>query len=104
MSRGLGRIERAILDIVEDDDHYQHSYAAEDLAVDVYRLLDGEESDDDRRLARAHVVAVLRAMHSLARKFPDRVTLIGGKGREPLWIGTPTDIAREAAEKAADLR
>jgi len=86
MSRGLGRIERAILDIVEDDDHYQHSYAAEDLAVEVYRLLDEEKSDDDRRLARAHVVAVLRAMHSLVRKYPDRFALTGGKGRESLWL------------------
>ena len=86
MSRGLGRIARAILDIVEDDDHYQHSYAAEDLAVEVYRLLDEEKSDDDRRLARAHVVAVLRAMHSLVRKYPDRFALTGGKDREPLWL------------------
>ena len=103
MSRGLGRIERAILDIVEDDDHYQHSYAAEDLAVEVYRLLDEEKSDDDRRLARAHVVAVLRAMHSLVRKYPDRFALTGGKGRESLWLalcearGKPTIETNSAA-------
>ena len=87
MSRRLGRIERAILDIIGGDHRGQHhSYAAEDLAVEVYRLLDEEKSDDDRRLARAHVFVVLRAMHSLARKFPDRVALTGGKGRESLWL------------------
>jgi hypothetical protein len=25
-------------------------------------------------------------MHSLARKFPKRFVLIGGKGRLPLWL------------------
>jgi hypothetical protein len=37
MSRGLGRIERAILDLIEDEDASEQRYAAEDLARAVYQ-------------------------------------------------------------------
>jgi hypothetical protein len=43
---------------------------------------------------RAERLVVLRAMHSLVRKYPDRFTLTGGKGREHLWIGTHKAIAK----------
>jgi hypothetical protein len=96
MSRGLGRIERAILDVFEDDEGdytvvlgFDDYTCAESLVDHIYA---GEES------TRAQVVAVLRAMHSLARKYPDRLALAGGKGREPLWIGTPEAIARLLAD------
>ena len=39
-----------------------------------------------RRPTRADRVAVLRATHTLARKYPNRFVLIGGKGRKPLWL------------------
>jgi hypothetical protein len=34
---GLGRIERAILDLIEDEDACEHCYAADDLARAVYQ-------------------------------------------------------------------
>ena len=37
VSLGLGRIERAILAIVDVEDEYEQSYAAEDLAIDIFR-------------------------------------------------------------------
>ena len=37
VSLGLGRIERAILAIVDVEDEYEQSYAAEDLAIDILR-------------------------------------------------------------------
>ena len=38
VSLGLGRIERAILAIVDVEDDYEQSYAAEDLAIDIFRM------------------------------------------------------------------
>jgi hypothetical protein len=84
MSRGLGRIERAIVDILEDEDADPHRYAtAEDLAREIYHP---PKKWLTRAKRRAQVVAVLRAMHSLKRKYPNRFYLTGGKGRHPLWI------------------
>ena len=37
VSLGLGHIERAILAIVDVEDEYEQSYAAEDLAIDIFR-------------------------------------------------------------------
>jgi len=76
MSRGLGRIERALLDLIEDEDA-DDVYAAEDAANSIYQTFP---------CTRAQRVAVLRAAHALARKYPEKITLAGGKGREPLWI------------------
>jgi hypothetical protein len=185
MSRGLGRIEQAILAIIEDDDAYDDDYyAAEDLAdriypkpkriqidrfkkgwrllpntinvtrwgkwhgkygnefkVEVYGLQEalrlfrekwtGKDLTELRadlrgknlachcplsqpchadillELAngpkwwwptRAERLVVLRAMHSLVRKYPDRFALTGGKGREHLWIGTHKIIAKLEAD------
>ena len=36
MSRGLGRIERAIIAFVDDEDWYEDAYAAESLAIALY--------------------------------------------------------------------
>jgi len=86
MSRGLGSIERAILarfrrghPAIEIDDAGDYGTTAHRMAYFVYGIRDhGSE--------RAEIVAVLRAMHSLARKYPDRFELKGGKGRAPLWL------------------
>jgi hypothetical protein len=83
MSLGLGRIERAILAIVDVEDEYEQSYAAEDLAIDIFRP---EKLHPDWWPTQAQHVAVIRAMHSLVRKFPERFALTGGKGRLPLWL------------------
>jgi hypothetical protein len=101
MSRGLGRIERAILNLVEDmdDEGWEERYEAQDLASRVFGEDDSDRDYDAGRLKyrqwraqrRAKEVAILRAMHSLARKFPDRVALMGGKGRDPLWISKPSE-------------
>lgn len=81
MSRGLGRIEPAILDIIEDDDAFEQRYAAEDLARAVY-----QREKSRRRPTQSEHVAVLRAMHSLARKYPNKLVLPGGKGGGRLWL------------------
>jgi hypothetical protein len=81
MSRGLGRIERAILDIIVDDDACQERYAAEDLARAVY-----QPEKPGRRPTQSEHVAALRAMHSLTRKYPHKLVLTRGKGRGPLWL------------------
>jgi hypothetical protein len=83
MSLGLGRIERSILAIVDGEDEYEQSYAAEDLAIDIFRP---EKPHPDWWPTQAQHVVVIRAMHLLARKFPQRFALTGGKGRLPLWL------------------
>jgi hypothetical protein len=85
MSRGLGRVERAILDLIEEGGCYR----AQHLASAIYPAPS----------ARAQLVAIFRAMHSLKRKYPDELALAGGKGRDALWIGTPRDIAGFVANK-----
>jgi len=73
MSRGLGRIERAILGMIEDKDVCEERYTAVDLARAIYQ----------RPRPNQHVAA-LRAMRSLVRKFPDRFVLSCGAARGPL--------------------
>jgi hypothetical protein len=91
MSSGLGRIERAILDLIEADERIEDFWECEALANEIY----GSATHAQR-------VAVLRAMHTLARKYPDKVALAGGKGSEPLWIGDPTSIADYVIDAASD--
>jgi hypothetical protein len=81
MSRGLGRIERAILALIEDKDAGKNGYAAEALAVAVYQPRKGPK----RLPFEGERVAVARAMRSLAHKYRDRIVLKGGDGC-PLWL------------------
>jgi ribosomal protein L20 len=81
MSRGLGRIERAILALIADNDAGKSGYAVEALAVAVYQPRKGPK----RLPTQAERVAVARAMRSLAHKYHDRIVLKGGDGR-PLWL------------------
>jgi hypothetical protein len=81
MSRGLGRIERAILALIEDKRARKNGYAAEALAVAAYQP--GTKSK--RPPTKAERVAVARAMRSLAHKYHDRIVLKGGDDR-PLWL------------------
>jgi hypothetical protein len=80
VSRGLSRIERAILEVIEDDAACEERYAARDLALSIY-----QPKSPRRRATQAEHTAALRAMHSLARKFPDRFVLKCGEGRR-LWL------------------
>jgi hypothetical protein len=94
MSRGLGRIEQAILAIFEGEDGYvDDCMGAIDLARHIY--------PGDERRTRSQLVAVLRAMHSLVRKYPDCYALAGGKGRAELCIGTPKAIAKWQEDSAS---
>jgi hypothetical protein len=79
----LGLIEQAILALVDVEDEQEQSYAAEELAIDIFRL---EKPYPDWWPSEAQHVAVVRAMQSLARKFPERFALTGGKGRLSLWL------------------
>jgi len=81
MSRGLGRIERAILALIADNDAGKSGYAVEALAVAVYQ----PRQKPKRQPTQAERVAVARAMRSLAHKYHDRIVLKGGAGR-PLWL------------------
>jgi hypothetical protein len=81
MSRGLGRIERAILELIEDGDVCEDRYATRDLALAIY-----QPERPTRLPTQAERVAVLRAMRSLARKYPSKLELTGGKGAKPLWL------------------
>jgi hypothetical protein len=77
MSRGLGRIERTILALIETGG----GFAAEALAVAAYQSRTGLK----RLPTKAERAAVARAIRSLAHKYPDRIVLKGGEGR-PLWL------------------
>jgi hypothetical protein len=81
MSRGLGRIERAILALIDDKRARKNGYAAEALAVAAYQP--GIKSK--RPSTKAERVAVARAMRSVAHKYHDRIVLKGG-GDRPLWL------------------
>jgi hypothetical protein len=74
MSRGLGQIEQEILALIEDEGE-ERPYSAEELATAIYR----PNAGDDDRCTRAQKVAVIRAMHSLLRKLPDRVNSPAGR-------------------------
>jgi hypothetical protein len=74
----MTKMKRALLAYTDDGDAFAYS---EDLAAAIYQPKKGWPA-----VTRAQQVSVLRAMHSLARKFPDRFVLNGGKGREPLRI------------------
>ena len=81
MNRGLGRIERAILNLIENEGDV---HGAEDLAIEIYNCFPP---------TRAQTGSVLRAAHALARKQPDKIAEISGKGRDSFWIGAPHEIA-----------
>jgi len=81
MSRGLGRIERAILNVIENEGDV---HGAEDLAIQIYNSFPP---------TRAQTSSVLRAAHALARKQPEKIAVISGKARDSFWIGAPHEIA-----------
>ena len=81
MSRGLGRIERVIISLIEDTRAGKNGYAAEALAVAACQPGTGPK----RPSTQAERMAVARAMRSLAHKYHDRIVLKGGEGH-PLWL------------------
>ena len=81
MKRGLGRIERAILNLIENEGDV---HGPEDLAIEIYNSFPP---------TRAQTSSILRAAHALARKQPDKNAMITGKGRDCFWIGAPHEIA-----------
>jgi uncharacterized protein (DUF2252 family) len=80
MSRGLGRIERTILALVDNKRAGKSVYTAEALTVAAY-----QPGPSKRPPREAERIAVTRAMRSLAHKYHDRIVLKGGEGR-PLWL------------------
>jgi hypothetical protein len=81
MSQRLGRIERAILNLIENEGDV---HGAEDLAIEIYNSFPP---------TRAQRGSVLRAAHALARKQPDKIAVISGKCPNSVWIGAPHEIA-----------
>ena len=53
------------------------------MAVDIFRQ---EKIYPGWWPTQAQHFAVIGAMHALAREFPERFVLTGGKGRLPLWL------------------
>jgi hypothetical protein len=86
MTRGPGHVEKAILAIVDELEAnpalagvlQHHTMTVEAWAAGVYRL------DIIERVTRAQYTATLRAMRALARRYPHRFVLEGGKGRSRL--------------------
>jgi hypothetical protein len=76
MSRGLERIERAILGMIED----------KDVCEERYRAVEARAIYQKPRPIQAEHVAALRTMRSLVRKFPDRFVLSSGAARGPLRL------------------
>ena len=99
MSRGPGRLERAILDQIESDkapDRYGQSgvvlISSWDLAY-IYQppsSVDPSASWHPKNATPAQRKAVIRAMHSFVRKFP-QYAIGGGKGRGRQIIYEPGD-------------
>ena len=81
MNGALGRIERAILNLIENEGDV---HGAEDLAIEIYNSFPP---------TRAQTNSVVRAAHALARKQPAKIAVISGNGRDALWIGAPHEIA-----------
>src|SRR6516165_5928170 len=81
MNRGLRRIERAILNLIENEGDV---HGPEDLAIEIYNSFPP---------TRGQTGSVLRAAHALARKLPAKIAVISGKGRDSLWIGALHEIA-----------
>ena len=90
MSRGLGRIERAILRNIEDTYHPRHGLGPSSVRVsswgvvcDVFKPPDSWNFGWSPTVAQCK--AVSRAMHSFVRKHP-QYALMGGQGRKRLWL------------------
>ena len=99
MSRGLGRLERAIVARIERQRqaHREVRVTVGDIVWDAYphRWVKGDFVDPDPP-PRSHLVAAHRAMHSFVRKHP-QYALIGGKRSQPLML-VPLWRARQWAE------
>src|SRR5262245_24454918 len=101
MSLGLGFLERKIINML------RHGQQRRPFVTSYWPL------DADRIAERAYPMehgsywaqhtAVLRAMRSVARKYPDKYVLRGGKGRAPLVI-MPAKDAPEWDEDHAPRR
>src|SRR5262245_31847446 len=99
MSKGLGRLERFIeveIDITKGRKNLSVHLRSSALTFDAFRPADyyrGPRDDDGNLIwqpSRANQKAVLRAMHSFVRKFP-QYGLMGGKGRKSLYLYEKAD-------------
>jgi hypothetical protein len=95
MSRGLGQIERLILDEIAESREPSYGGELGTVLINSHTLsldhrLPGYQSDRNWQAPRARRQAVVRALHSFVRKFP-RYALIGGQGRRCLYLYDTTD-------------
>jgi|SRR6516162_3133395 len=89
MSRGLGRIERWIEAEIIAKKVKGRSVHADSLGL-AYNYKDYKSDPPDWKPSLAQRGAVVRAMHSYVRKFP-QYALMGGKGRKMLYLYEPSD-------------
>src|SRR6516165_2979541 len=102
MSRGLGRIEQAILRAIEDEkSHTSGIFSGRyPLKLSSRVLLDECYPELARKTwgyikeppppTMAQKKAVNRALRSIVRRYP-RYALMGGKGRKPSYLYEPAD-------------
>jgi hypothetical protein len=83
MSRGLGHIERQILEQLEEAKQFGGCIFTESRAITA-----GAFGHNDP--TRAQRLSVVRAMHSFVWKFP-RYALCGGQGQRVLFLYDKTD-------------
>ena len=106
MSRGLGKIERAIASMLE----YSGTVDSDRLACDVFDPRLSDDYDIDAYLvwkpSRSQRITTVHAMHSYVRKNP-RYALAGGRGRAPLRIydteDKPSGIVAAAEQAASEF-
>jgi hypothetical protein len=79
MSRRLGRVERTILAKIEATRANRTGWSSIELGNACYPGYAGLTYTAERK-------ALVRAIHSLVRKYPHRFTVIGGRGRRPLRL------------------
>jgi hypothetical protein len=95
MSRGLGYIERKILATLSRSQETTSTDRRGSLAIskgkpfssrELAQKIWGKRGQAGWKPALAQRKACVRAMHSIAAKFPEQFELSGGKGRETLVI------------------
>ena len=97
MSRGLGRIERAILTCIEEGRRPLGSFTPHGPHISSHHVISVcfptphyPTPGRNQKPTPAQRKAIWRAMYTVVRKYP-QYALMGGKGRTSLWLYEPAD-------------
>jgi hypothetical protein len=89
MGKGLGRVERWIEEEIVTKEVKGHSVLLHSWGL-ACNYRDYKSDPHDWKPSQAQRTAVVRAMHSYVRKFP-QYALMGGRGHEMLYLYDPSD-------------